>query len=199
MFEKRKDSPPEGPKAHFDAGLSDLSASRSVQASGRAAVIGPRIRINGDISGDENLVIEGQVEGKVKLSDHRVDIGSSGRVHADIHAKVVKIEGEVRGDITGHEKVIIASSGNVQGNIVAPRMTLEDGAKFKGSIDMDPGESSTREPKAEPKPAPSVEAKPAARPEAKPTPKAEAKPGGNGQGHMPPKSSAEPGLELKGG
>ncbi|NRB70913.1 MAG: hypothetical protein HRU51_03255, partial [Xanthomonadales bacterium] len=76
MFDKRKDSNQEGPKAHFDAGLNDLSANRAAtqpqQASGRAAVIGPRIRINGDVSGDENLVIEGQVDGSVKLGDYRV-------------------------------------------------------------------------------------------------------------------------------
>ncbi|MBV1904704.1 MAG: polymer-forming cytoskeletal protein, partial [Pseudomonadales bacterium] len=66
----------------------------------------------------------------------------SGKVTADIMAKVVKIEGEVTGDIAGDEKVVISSTGRVRGNIVAPRMTLEDGAKFKGSIDMDPEESS---------------------------------------------------------
>jgi cytoskeletal protein CcmA (bactofilin family) len=69
-----------------------------------------------------------------------VDIGHSGQVNADIKAKVIKIAGEVRGDLNGTEKVIISRSGNVHGNIVAPRMTLEDGAIFKGSIDMDPGE-----------------------------------------------------------
>ncbi|MCB1844788.1 MAG: polymer-forming cytoskeletal protein, partial [Halioglobus sp.] len=68
-------------------------------------------------------------------------VGESGRVTADITARVVKIEGEVTGDITGSEKVVIARSGNVRGNIVAPRVTLEDGAIFKGSIDMDPGET----------------------------------------------------------
>ena len=58
---------------------------------------------------------------------------------ADINAKVVKIDGEVMGDITSNEKVVISKSGNVRGNIVAPRVTLEEGAIFKGSIDMDPG------------------------------------------------------------
>ncbi|MDX2417914.1 MAG: polymer-forming cytoskeletal protein [Xanthomonadales bacterium] len=107
--------------------------------SGRSAVIGPGIHINGDISGDESLIIEGRVDGKVRLDLHQVEVGQSGRVSADITAKVIKIAGEVRGDVTGSEKVIILRSGNVRGNIVAPRMTLEDGAIFKGSIDMDPG------------------------------------------------------------
>jgi len=110
-------------------------------SSGRPALIGPGIRVNGDISGDENLVIEGKVDGKISLEHNQVEVGQTGRVNADITAKVIKIAGEVRGDITGTEKVIISRSGNVHGNIVAPRMTLEDGAIFKGSIDMDPSES----------------------------------------------------------
>lgn len=114
--------------------------------SGRAAIIGPGIHINGDISGDENLVIEGKVDGKVCLGAHNVEIGQSGRVNADITAKMVKISGAVRGDITATEKVIISRSGNVHGNIVAPRMSLEDGAIFKGSIDMDPGEAVSAKP-----------------------------------------------------
>ena len=103
-------------------------------------MIGPGIKINGDISGDENLVIKGKVDGKVDLGSNEVEIDQSGHVTADVSAKVVKIAGKVRGDIDGSEKVIISKSGNVKGNIVAPRVTLEDGAKFKGSIDMDPGD-----------------------------------------------------------
>jgi len=116
--------------------------SSTPASSGRSALIGPGIRVKGDISGDENLVIEGEVVGKILLENNQVEIGQTGRVNADISAKVIKIAGEVRGDITGTEKVIISRSGNVHGNIVAPRMTLEDGAIFKGSIDMDPSDSS---------------------------------------------------------
>ncbi len=107
-------------------------------------MIGPSIVIKGSVSGDEDLVIQGQVEGSVELGSHEVSVGQSGRVNADITAKVVRIDGEVAGDIRGHEKVVISKSGNVRGNIVAPRVTLEDGAIFKGSIDMDPGEESPR-------------------------------------------------------
>jgi cytoskeletal protein CcmA (bactofilin family) len=103
-------------------------------------MIGPTIVIKGTISGDEDLHIEGKVEGTIDLKAHVLSVGSSGRVSADVNAKVVNIDGEVAGDITGNEKVVISKSGNVRGNIVAPRVTLEDGAIFKGSIDMDPGE-----------------------------------------------------------
>ena len=186
MFEKRRDNTSDGPKAHFDAGLNDLSANRTAApASGRSAVIGPKIRINGDITGEENLIVEGRVQGSIQLAEHSVDVGQTGQVHADITAKVVKVDGEVRGDITGHEKVTISRTGNVQGNIVAPRMTLEDGAKFKGSIDMDPGE-----------PAAKTAAKPAAK-AAPAKPAAPAPTNGNGNGKIPAKTK-EAGLELKG-
>jgi cytoskeletal protein CcmA (bactofilin family) len=101
-------------------------------------MIGPSIVIKGEVTGGEDLLIQGKVEGKINLSGNQVSVGESGEVSADIHAKVIKIEGKVTGDITGVEKVVIAKSGNVHGNIVAPRVTLEDGAIFKGSIDMDP-------------------------------------------------------------
>jgi cytoskeletal protein CcmA (bactofilin family) len=104
------------------------------------AMIGPSIKIKGEVTGDEDLVIQGKVEGTIDLNDHEVSVGQSGQVFADIKAKVIKIDGEVTGDIAGNEKVVISKSGNVRGNIVAPRVTLEDGAIFKGSIDMDPGE-----------------------------------------------------------
>jgi len=137
MFEKHRSNKQEPDQPKPD---SFTAAPNPPVNSGRAAVIGPGIHINGDISGDENLIIEGRVDGKIRLDAHQVEVGQGGKVNADIAAKVIKIAGEVRGDMTGTEKVVISRSGNVHGNIVAPRMTLEDGAIFKGSIDMDPGE-----------------------------------------------------------
>lgn len=116
-------------------------------------MIGPSIVIKGTVSGDEDLLIHGSVEGSVELGAHEVSVGQSGKVKADITAKVVRIDGEVAGDIKGHEKVVISKSGNVRGNIVAPRVTLEDGAIFKGSIDMDPGETESKVSLATQKPA----------------------------------------------
>ena len=138
MFEKRN---PKSESNHQQASQDSFTAAASPPvSSGRAAVIGPGIKIKGDVSGDENLIVEGKVTGKINLRSHQVDIGQSGQVNADISAKIIKIAGEVRGDLNGTEKVVISRSGNVHGNIVAPRMTLEDGAIFKGSIDMDPRE-----------------------------------------------------------
>ncbi len=123
-------------------------------------MIGPSIKIKGEVSGDEDLVIRGTVEGSIDLAAHEVTVGESGKVKADIKGRTVIVNGQVTGDITGGEKVIIAKTGHVRGNIVAPRMTLEDGAVFKGSIDMDPGEKSA----AKPAPAAAPAAKPAPAP-----------------------------------
>jgi len=107
------------------------------------AMIGASIKIKGTITGDEDLLVQGKVEGTIALEDHEVSVGPTGQVTADIKANTIRIDGEVTGDISGNEKVVISKSGNVRGNIVAPRVTLEDGAIFKGSIDMDPGEPSS--------------------------------------------------------
>jgi cytoskeletal protein CcmA (bactofilin family) len=121
----------------------DNTAARPPAAPRQTAMIGPSITITGDVSGSENLLIEGTVEGEIRIPAHEVTVGSAGQVSANVHASTVRIEGNVRGDISGEEKVIIARQGNVRGNIVAPRVTLEDGAIFKGSIDMDPGDAAT--------------------------------------------------------
>lgn len=115
------------------------------QTAGKAAVIGAGIRINGEISGNENLLIEGQVDGRINLAGNDVTIGKSGRVVADVSAKTIRVAGEVNGDLKAKERVVISGSGNVRGNVVAPRVVLEDGAIFKGSIDMDPGDSAITE------------------------------------------------------
>ena len=101
------------------------------------ATIGASITIRGDLGGEEDLLIQGRVEGKIDLKQHKVTIGKDGHIKADIYAKTVVIEGEVNGNMFSDEQLIIRKSGRVRGNIVSPRVTLEDGAKLKGSIDMD--------------------------------------------------------------
>jgi cytoskeletal protein CcmA (bactofilin family) len=109
------------------------------------AVIGPSITIKGEISGKENLEIQGRLEGTISMKEHRVTVGQKGHVKADIHAKAIHIAGEVEGNLFGDEEVVLRESGQLLGNITAARVTLEDGSKFKGSIDMEPapGESKT--------------------------------------------------------
>jgi len=117
---------------------------------GEQATIGRSITINGDVSGDEDLVIQGRIEGTVNLQQHNVTIGPEGRVKANISGRTVTIEGEVEGDVRGAEQVALRSASKVHGDIVAPRVVLEDGATFLGSIDMSGKAGSP----AKPKPAP---------------------------------------------
>jgi cytoskeletal protein CcmA (bactofilin family) len=102
-----------------------------------AAVIGPSIQINGDLSGEEDLIIQGKVSGTIQLREKSLTVGNQGKVDANVLANSIIIEGEVNGDLYGSERVSIRKTGNVRGNIVSPKVSLDEGCRFKGSIDMD--------------------------------------------------------------
>ncbi|MBT8146834.1 MAG: polymer-forming cytoskeletal protein [Gammaproteobacteria bacterium] len=147
MFERNKDKQSQQPIQAPEQSVSgehpvSIPVNRESNTLRRTAVIGSTIKIKGEVTGDEDLEIEGSIEGSIDLAAHQVTVGETGKVKADIKAKTVIVNGHVIGDITGGEKVIISKSGNINGNIITPRMTLEDGAIFKGSIDMDPNETS---------------------------------------------------------
>lgn len=125
----------EAPKASF-GGASKPTSSGGSSSSGRQAIIGGSLVIDGNIKGSENLLIEGKVNGDVSLPSHSVTVGPSGEVKATIRASSIIVDGKVEGDLIGDDQIEIRSSGNVLGNIVAPRVGLEDGAQFKGNIDM---------------------------------------------------------------
>jgi len=99
-------------------------------------VIGATVKIKGEVHSEEDLTVEGQIEGSVILKNNELVVGASGRVHADVTAKAVKVDGELHGDVEATERVLITVNGSMRGNIQAPRVILEDGSKFKGSIDM---------------------------------------------------------------
>ncbi len=107
-------------------------------SSRQTAVLGPSITIKGTLAGDEDLLIEGRVEGEVSFQKHSVTVGKSGRIKADLKCKNIYVEGQVYGNLYGQEVVVIKTSGKVNGNAVAPRVSLEDGCHFHGSIDMQP-------------------------------------------------------------
>ena len=100
------------------------------------AVIGSSIQVKGDLTGEEDVLVQGRVEGQIRLNGNHLTVGRQGRVKADIYAKSISVEGEVQGNLFGEEKITVRKSGNVKGNMIAPRVSLEDGATFKGSIDM---------------------------------------------------------------
>lgn len=104
---------------------------------GDAAVIGRSIQIIGDLRGDEDLRIEGDVSGTVELRNSALTIGKEGKVEAGVYAKSIAVDGETKGDLYATERVAIHVNARVHGNIAAPRVSIEEGAHFKGSIEMD--------------------------------------------------------------
>lgn len=110
------------------------------------ALIGSSIKIEGNLSGDEDLLVEGQIDGKIELGQHNVTIGMNGRIKADVHGRSIIVMGDVKGNLYGSEQIVLQKSSKVRGNLFATRVSLEDGADFKGSIDM------TSKPVAEAKP-----------------------------------------------
>lgn len=101
-----------------------------------AAIIGRGIVIKGSLTGGGDLVVEGRVEGQINLKNH-LTIENTGKVQADIRAEDLTINGEASGNIDASGKVLISASAKVAGDIKAPRVVIEDGAVFNGSIEMD--------------------------------------------------------------
>ena len=105
--------------------------------SRKVASIGKSLKIKGELTGSEDLTIEGQVDGKITLNGYSVTIGQNGRVTAEIQAKSIIVGGQVKGNIVAEERVEVLATGSMLGDVRAPRVALADGARFKGSIDMD--------------------------------------------------------------
>lgn len=100
------------------------------------AHIGKSVMVKGELSGSEDLYLDGEVEGSIELRDHNLTVGPNGRVRANINAKEVIIQGKVDGSISGSERVELRKSGVLVGDIVTQRIVIEDGAYFKGGIDI---------------------------------------------------------------
>ena len=100
------------------------------------ANIGKAISIRGDLTGNEDMVIEGQVEGKVDLPNNQLTVGANGNVKAEIHAKGVVIVGHVVGNVVGLERVEIQATGQVEGDVTAPKLSVAEGAQLNGAIKM---------------------------------------------------------------
>lgn len=149
MFEFGKKGGPEGPgdestpeATRREASTISSAAPRPQTATGsggrrEAAIIGPSIQLDGDLRGQEDLLIEGEVNGTVQLRSNSLTVGSQGKIRADVYAKEIHVDGLVEGDLFGAERVIVRKSAQVRGNITSPRVTLEEGARFKGSVEMD--------------------------------------------------------------
>ncbi len=105
-------------------------------ATAEQATIGKGLFIKGEINGSESLLIDGKVEGSINLPGNRVTIGANGQVSANIVAREVVILGKVRGNVSATDRVDIRAEGSLNGDVAAARISIEDGAYFKGGIDI---------------------------------------------------------------
>lgn len=99
-------------------------------------IIGSQITIQGNLSGAEDLVVEGRIEGTIKLSNH-LTVEAAGVVEADLEVEDLTVHGTVQGDIHASRSITITTGARVVGNIRAPRIIIEDGARFRGRVEMD--------------------------------------------------------------
>jgi cytoskeletal protein CcmA (bactofilin family) len=126
MFKKQNDAPT---ATSFRIEAETRPPSKGV------SVLGPTLTFKGgELSSDEDLIIEGTVEGKIAHQNHHLTIGKSGRVKANVRARLITVYGTIEGDLHGDEGVQITATARVIGNVVAPRVALEAGARFEGSI-----------------------------------------------------------------
>ncbi len=138
------DIPSETVIPSFSSSTMSKGATSEVRSLGPSAIIGAKISFKGELTGEEDLLIEGNVEGTIELKNHHLTIGKQGRIKADINAKSITVEGTVEGDLNAVERISIKASSCLTGNVTADRVTLEDGAKFRGSIEMDTKSASTK-------------------------------------------------------
>jgi cytoskeletal protein CcmA (bactofilin family) len=103
---------------------------------GQPAYIGKSISIEGTITGSDDLVIEGRVKGSIKLSDNMLTIGSNGVVEADVEAKEIRVQGKLNGATKARDRIEIGKTGSVEGEVTTSRIAVEDGAVFRGSVNI---------------------------------------------------------------
>jgi cytoskeletal protein CcmA (bactofilin family) len=132
--------------------------SSSTTTTADQATIGKSLVIKGEVTGSESLYIDGRVEGSINLAGNRVTVGRNGVVAANINAREIVVLGKVRGNLTASDRVDIRSDGSLTGDVVAARISIEDGAFFKGGIDIRKG---TQAGQKEETKSPSVAAEPA--------------------------------------
>jgi len=121
------------------------------------ATIGKSLVIKGEVTGSESLYIDGRVEGSINLAGNRVTIGRNGVVAANITAREIVVLGKVRGNLTASDRVDIRSDGSLTGDVIAARISIEDGAFFKGGIDIRKGGQPQQKPNGEDKAVPASE------------------------------------------
>ena len=130
----KNQNPNSQPASNSNANSSSLATQ--LRTTAEQATIGRSLVVKGEVSGSEPLYIDGRVEGSINLTDNRVTIGRNGSVAANINAKEVVVMGKLHGNVTVSDRVDIRAEGALTGDVVAHRLSIEDGAFFKGSVDL---------------------------------------------------------------
>jgi cytoskeletal protein CcmA (bactofilin family) len=142
---------PEPPRAVPPPSSSPAETPARPQAVvGDQATIGKGLYIKGEITGSESLYIDGKVEGSLNLPGNRVTVGRNGQVSANISAREIVVLGKVKGNVTATDRVDIRAEGSLNGDVAAARISIEDGAFFKGGIDIRKTEVKEAKPTAGP-------------------------------------------------
>ncbi|MGH9699787.1 MAG: bactofilin family protein [Candidatus Acidiferrales bacterium] len=123
--------------------MAPLDTYPTTSSTSGTARLGASLHVKGEITGNEDLIIDGNVEGLVHLEERKLTIGSSAKLTADIIAREVVVYGNVKGNLRARDRIEIKKDGSVVGDLTTARIMIEDGAYFKGSIEIDKaGESS---------------------------------------------------------
>src|SRR5271154_5670937 len=149
--DKKPDAPartplPQQPRTDATSGSTSFSGEARTMApmdssypasSGGTARLGASLHVKGEITGNEDLAIDGSVEGLVQLEDRKLTIGATAKVTADVIARAVVVYGNVKGNLRARDRIEIKKDGSVVGDLTTARISIEDGAYFKGSIEID--------------------------------------------------------------
>ncbi len=117
--------------------MAPIDSSYPSTSSGGTARLGSSLHVKGEITGNEDLLIDGSVEGLVQLEDRKLTVGASAKVTADVIAREVIVYGNVKGNLRARDRIEIKKDGSVVGDLTTARISIEDGAYFKGSIEID--------------------------------------------------------------
>ena len=96
------------------------------------AFLASTLVVKGEVSGDQDLIVEGRIDGSLSLPGHRITVGRKGRIKGDLTARTIRVDGFVEGNLQGEEKILLSRFARAQGNLTAPRVLLEDGCRFSG-------------------------------------------------------------------
>jgi cytoskeletal protein CcmA (bactofilin family) len=141
--------PPENKSAAQPAPSQNYSPVKGSNAPLEQASIGRSLIIKGEVSGAESLYIDGRIEGTINIPEHRITIGRNGAVTADINAREVVIMGKVNGNVICNDRLDIRSEGAVTGDVITPRISVEDGAHLRGSVQVQASEQKNKQAQAQ--------------------------------------------------